>query len=397
MGFERREIRGTEMARSVAIVGVGQTDHKSHRPDVNGKEMIYEAVKRVLDDAELSIQDIDAVVIGNMDHFESINYVDTWSVEGSGAFMKPIMKVSTGGTTGASVAIAAYYHVASGLFDRVLAIGWEKNSESDTTGAIITCSDPIWDRFSYSGAIPSLATEASAYMKQYGARQEDAARVAVRDRTHALNNPHAHLRRPIAVEDVMASPMLAYPIKLLDVCPRSDGAVAVIFAADGVAQKITSKPAWIEACSVRHTYTWFGDVDYNEGLVSLQRASKEAYEKVGVKSPADEFDVAELYLPYSYAGLKWIEDLGFCAPGEGAKFIQDGHTDMGGKIPVNPSGGVISTNCIGATALLRVAEAAIQVMGKAGQRQVPDVRLALATGFGGCFWSDVLILGAKRP
>jgi acetyl-CoA C-acetyltransferase len=397
MGFKRREIRGTDMARSVAIVGTGQTDHKSHRPDVNGREMIYEAVKRALDDCELSIHDIDAVVIGNMDHFESINYVDTWSVEGSGAFMKPIMKVSTGGTTGASVAIAAYYHVASGLFDRVLAIGWEKNSESDTTGAIITCSDPIWDRFSYSGAIPSLATEASAYMKQYGATQEDAARVAVRDRTHALNNPHAHLRRPITVEDVMASPMLAHPIKLLDVCPRSDGAAAAIFAADGVAQKITPKPAWIEACSVRHTYTWFGDVDYNEGLVSLQRASKEAYEKVGIKRPADEFDVAELYLPYSYAGLKWIEDLGFCAPGQGPRFIHDGHTDMGGKIPVNPSGGVISTNCIGATALLRVVEAAIQVMGKAGQRQVPDVKLALATGFGGCFWSDVLILGAKRP
>jgi len=98
-----------------------------------------------------------------MDHFEGINYVDTWSVEGTGAFMKPILKVTTGGTTGSTVAIAAYYHVASGLFDNVMAIGWEKNSESDTTGAIITCSDPVWDRFSYSGAIPSLAVEASAY------------------------------------------------------------------------------------------------------------------------------------------------------------------------------------------------------------------------------------------
>jgi len=134
------------MARKVAIVGTGQTDHSSHRADVNGRELINEAVNRALQDCELKIKDIDAIVIGNMDHFESINYVDTWSVEGSGGIMKPIMKVTTGGTTGASVAIAAYYHAASGLFDRVLAIGWEKNSESDTTGAIITCSDPIWDR-----------------------------------------------------------------------------------------------------------------------------------------------------------------------------------------------------------------------------------------------------------
>jgi len=385
------------MARRVAIVGTGQTEHRSQRLDVNGRELIYEAVTRALQDCEMTIKDIDAIVIGNMDHFESINYVDTWSVEGSGGHMKPIMKVTTGGTTGTTVAIAGYYHVASGLFDKVLAIGWEKNSESDTTAAIITCSDPIWDRFSYSGAIPSLATEATAYMEKYGATQEDAARVAVRDRTHALNNPHAHLRKPITLEDVMASPMLAYPIKLLDVCPRTDGACAVVFAADGVAQKIASRPAWIKSCAVRHTYTWFGDVDYNAGMESLHGAARDAFEKAGIRHPAEEFDVAELYFPYSYAGLKWIEELGFCGPGEGPRFVADGHTDMGGMIPINPSGGVISTNCIGATGLLRVAEAAIQIMGKGEKRQVPGVKLALATGFGGCFWSDVLVLSAERP
>lgn len=386
------------MARRVAIVGTGQTYHKSHRLDVNGKEMINEAVTRALADCELTIADIDAIVIGNMDHFESINYVDAWSVEGSGGMMKPIMKVTTGGTTGTSVAIAAYYHVASGLFDKVLAIGWEKNSESDTSAAIITCSDPIWDRFSYSGAIPSLATEASAYMEQYGATQKDAARVALRERTHAQNNPYAQMYgRPISLEDVMESATLAYPIRLLDVCPRTDGACAVVFAAEGVAEKIAPRPAWFKAGAIRHTTTWFGDVDYDTGMLSLQRASREAYEKAGIKNPADDFDVAELYMPYSFAGLKWIEALGFCSPGEGPRFIWDGNTDMGGKIPINPSGGVMSTNCIGATALLRVAEAAIQIMGKGDARQVPDAKTALATGFGGCWWSDVIILGKDKP
>lgn len=386
------------MARRVAIVGTGQTHHRSHRLDVNGRELIHEAVERALNDCELTIKDIDAIVIGNMDHFESINYVDTWSVEGSGGYMKPIMKVTTGGTTGTSVAIAAYYHVASGLFDKVLAIGWEKNSESDTTGAIITCSDPIWDRFSYSGAIPSLATEASAYMEQYGATQEDAARVAVRERTHAMNNPYAQLHgRPITIKDVMESAMLAYPIKLLDVCPRTDGACAVVFAAEGTAEKIAPKPAWIKACAVRHAATWFGDVDYNTGLLSLKRASQEVYEKAGIQHPVEELDVAELYLPYSYAGLKWIEVLGFCGPGEGPRFIWEGHSDMGGKLPINPSGGVMSTNCIGATALLRTAEAALQIMGKGDKRQVPDVKNALATGFGGCWWSDAIIMSSEKP
>lgn len=386
------------MGRRVAIVGTGQTYHKSRRSDVTTRELIHEAVTRALSDAELTISDIDAIVIGNMDHFESINFIDTYSVEGSGGINKPIMKISTGGTTGATVAIAAYYHVASGLFDKVLAIGFEKNSESDTTGAIITCSDPVWDRFSYSGAIPSLATEATAYMEQYGATQEDAALVAERDRGNAMNNPYAHLRKPLTVADIMASPMLAYPIKLGDVCPRTDGACAVVLAADGIAQKICKKPAWFKAASVRHTYTWFGDsTNYTEGLVSLNRAAKEAYAHAGITKPAEEFDVAELYLPYTYAGLKYIEDLGLCGRGEAPRFVGERNTHMGGKIPINPSGGVLSTNCIGATALLRVAEAAIQVMGKGDKRQVPDVKNALATGFGGCFWSDVVILSSERP
>jgi acetyl-CoA C-acetyltransferase len=384
------------MGKRVAITGFGQTHHSSRRWDVNGLELIQEAVTSALADAQLSFGDIDAVVIGNMDHFEAINYVDTWSVEGCGAFLKPIFKVTTGGTTGTTVAIAAYYHVASGLFDHVLAVGWEKNSESDTTGAIITCSDPVWDRFSYSGAIPSLAVEASAYMKKYGVTEKDAARVASRDRTHAANNPYAHLRTAVTVEEVMRSPMLTEPIKLLDVCPRSDGAAAVIFTSEDKAEKVCPHPAWIHAVSVRHDTTWFGDFDYTR-LGSLESASREAFQLAGIREPLKELDVCELYFPYSFAGLKWMESIGFCPPGEAPRLIWDGVTDMGGAMPVNPSGGVLSTNCIGATALLRVGEVAHQIMGRADKRQVPGVRLGLATGFGGCFWSDVLILGAKKP
>ena len=134
------------MAKRVAIVGTGQAYHKSHRPDVNGQELINEAVQRALADAELAIKDIDAILIGNMDHFEGINYVDCWSVDGAGGVMKPVIKITTGGTTGASLAIGGYHMVASGMFEKVLIIGWEKNSESDTTGAITTAFDPVWDQ-----------------------------------------------------------------------------------------------------------------------------------------------------------------------------------------------------------------------------------------------------------
>ena len=382
--------------KRTAIVAAGQTHHRSSRLDVNGIELINEAVARCLDDGDLTIEDIDAVVIGNMDHFEGINYVDMWSIDGSGGFMKPTFKLTTGGTTGSTVGQSGFYLTSSGMFDKVLCIGWEKNSESDTTAAITTAFDPIWDRLVFAGAIGGLAVEAIKYMSEYGATQEDAAHVAVRDRTHALNNPYAQLRRPITIEDVMNSPMLSDPIKLLDVCPRTDGACAVVWANEDYAEKICQRPAWFHAGAVKHPYNMLGDTDLTT-LASMELAAKESYKKAGIKEPLKEIDVMELYLPYSCAGLSWIEAMGLCERGGAPRLVRDGVTNMDGELPINPSGGVIATNCIGATALLRIAEAAIQIMGKGGDRQVPDVETAMATGFGGCFWSDVTILRSTKP
>jgi acetyl-CoA C-acetyltransferase len=396
------------MGRRAAIVGFGQTKGSSSRKDVNGVEMINEAVRAALDDAELEIGDIDAVVIGNMDHFEGINYVDMWSIEGSGGVMKPILKVTTGGTTGTSVAISAYYHVASGMFDRVLAIGWEKNSESDTTGAIITAYDPVWERPNMAGAIGGLAVDASRYMHDHGITERDGARVTVRERLHALNNPYAHLRQEWMREkdvDVLVdmlvkskeNKILAYPLRMSDMCPRTDAAAALIFAAEGVAEKTVPVPSWVLAVANRHNFVYYGDLDWSLNE-TLDAASKKAFATAGIKEPLKEIDVCELYLPYSYAGLAWMESIGFCGPGEGRRLLWDGVTDMDGELPVNPSGGVMSSNPIGATGVIRVGEAALQIMRKAGTRQVGrNVNVALATGFGGCYWADVMILGKNKP
>ncbi|MCP4755903.1 MAG: thiolase family protein [Proteobacteria bacterium] len=385
------------MGKRVAIVGTGQTYHCSIRRDVNGQELIKEAVDRALADAELAIGDIDGIVIGNMDHFEGINYVDCWSIDGSGGYMKPVIKLTTGGTTGTTLAIGGYNMVASGMFDRLLVIGWEKNSESDTSGAIVTATDPFIDRSVNAGAVAGLALDANAYMAKYGAKQEDAARVAVRDRKHACNNPHAHLRKEVTLEEVMESTMLADPLKLLDLCPRTDGACAVVFAGEDVAEKITPKPAWVLATANRHSHSLFSNIIENTSMDSLVDASLELWKKLDVKEPLKELDVIELYQPYSWAGLMWIEDMGLCAKGEGAQLLWDGVTDMGGELPINPSGGVIATNPIGATGLIRCAEIAMQIQGKAGDRQVPDVEFALATGFGGCYWTDMIAFGSQKP
>jgi acetyl-CoA C-acetyltransferase len=391
------------MGKRVAVVGVGMTKQASSRPDVNGQEIINEAVRAALDDAGLTRKDIDAIVIGNMDHFEGINYVDTWSVDGSGGLMKPIMKLTTGGTTGSTVAMGGYYHVASGLFNKVMVIGWEKNSESDTTGAIITAFDPFWDRPIFAGAVAGLALEATQYMHLTGATEEDAAYVAVRDRKHALKNPYAHLHLDLKIEDIMKSPYLSWPVKMGDMCPRTDGACAIVLASEDVASDFPNKPAWIHGVADRHLWAYSSDPYVDQKMKggwwfpAMENSAKDVYDRVGITNPLQQFDVAELYLPYSFAGLRYMESLGFCERGGGPELVTSGATDMGGKCPVNPSGGVLASNAIGATGLLRVADCALQIQGRAGDRQVPDVKMALATGFGGCFWSDILILGSGKP
>ena len=385
------------MGRKVAIVGTGQTDHKARRRDVNIGELIHEAVGRCLEDARMTIDQIDAVLIGNMEHFEGNFYVDMQMVDYTGACMKHALKITTGGTSGSSVAQAGFYHVASGHFDTVLAIGWEKQSDGDTTAGLIFQADPWYERPTMSGAIGTFALAACMYMEKYGITEEQAARVAVKNRTHACRNPHAHLKLSLTIEDVLNSRVLAHPIKLLDMCPASDGACALIFAGEDLAPKLAPQPAWVKAAVSRHDQPFNGDLPMLDQMRTLTAAAKEAYRIAGITDPFREIDVAEIYEPCSFAELAWTEALGFCGWGEGGRLVESGATSLGGRLPVNPSGGVLSTNPIGATAMIRVAEAAIQIMGKAGERQVPDVRTAVSTGFGGSWWSDVMILSRSKP
>ncbi|MBI3269721.1 MAG: thiolase family protein [Planctomycetes bacterium] len=381
------------MGERVAIVGAGQTLHRSRRLDVSAPELIDEAVQAALTDAGMGPDGIDAIVVGNMEHFEGIHLSDLWAVEGTGGVGKPQLKIATGGTTGSSLSQAAYYLVASGAFRTVLAVGWERlsDSEGETTTGIVTAFDPIYERPTLAGAVSGLAIMACQYQSKYGTRPEDAAEVVIQARENALRNPHAHLRKPVTTAEVLASPMLSTPMRYLDMCPTSDGAAAVLF---------TSRPgdrsaAWVRGVSGAHNHVYLGDVA--EGAASflntLTIAAERAYKQAGVTSPREQFDVVEMYEPCTWAALEWAESLGLCAKGQAARLWGEGTTRLDGDLPVNPSGGVLCTNPIGATGLVRVAEGSLQVRGRAGERQVDGARLALTTGFGGSFWSEVMILG----
>ncbi|MFX1328209.1 MAG: thiolase family protein [Promethearchaeota archaeon] len=382
---------------NVAIVGIGQTKYRSKRRDVNIPEMIYEAVKMALDDAQMEPKDIDAILIGNMDHFEGINFSEMWcGIEAAPGYLKPVVKIATGGTTGSSLGICGYYNIASGIYKNVLVVGWEKLNEGGATTGIITAFDPVWERPSLAGALGPLALMANIYAHRYGITSEQAAKVTVKNRSNAANNPFAHVQMPnITIEDVMNSQMISYPLRLHDCCPQSEGACAIIYANEEEAKKITDNPAWFKGVSTAHYYT-FGTDDIMYNLPTATIASKKIYKKVGIRDPVKDLDVAEIYEPTSWSELSWTEALGFAELGGGGKLLDEGITQMNGELPVNPSGGVLSTNPIGATALVRFAEAAIQVMGQGGKRQVPDVEIALGMGFGGSLWTELAILG-KDP
>ncbi len=383
------------MKRNVAIIGGGQTYHAARRHDVDQAEMVNEAVRKALLDAQMTMDEIDLVLLGNMEFFEGVHMSDCWLVHGTGAYGKEGLKITTGGTVGATTVCAGAHHVASGLFDRVLCIGFEKQEEGDTGAILSGVAHPLWGRSLAGAAVGYFAMMASSYMAAWGATEEHSAMVAVKARQNARKNPYAHLKLDITIQDALNSRMLAWPIRMLDMCPASNGACAMILADEKTAKSRCRKPVWIRAMETAHNEQFeldWRDVKTKRPIFSKVCAER-LYRKLGVVNPVDYFDVFEIYEPATWAELIWYENLGLCAPGEGFRLIEQGKTEIGGPIPVNPSGGVLSTNCIGASAMLRVWEAALQIREEAGEHQVSKpVRRALTTGYGGTNWTVMTAL-----
>jgi len=377
--------------RRVAIVGVGQTAHRFRREDVTYPELAREAVTRALEDAAIEIRDIDAAVLALApDALMGVAHAERWVADALGAAGKPYMRVNTGGSTGITATQAAFYHVASGMFDCVLAAGADRVGESGDAQLVLnTMWDLLYERPFPLNAINMLALQAVRYMHKYGTTEYHMALAAVKNRRHALRNPHAHLRKEVTVEEVLASRVICWPIKLFDACPQSTGGCALILCSEERARKLAGRKAWIAGVG-NCTETYFmGDRMGPQALHdhadadALAEAIVRAYRQAEIHDPRREIDVAELYAPFSNIELHAIEAAGLCDKGQAGRLLEKGEFHLGSRQPVNPSGGVLCANPIAVTAMVRVAEAALQVMGRAGARQVEGARTALATGIGG--------------
>lgn len=365
------------MGRPCAVVGIGQTKYKRQLP-VTLDGLVREAALNALEDAQLDFSDIDAVVIGKApDALEGVIMPELSLAHALGAVGKPIHRVHTAGSVGTSTAISAAILVESGRYDTVLTVTYEKQSEGNATWAL------SGGKSGGQGAGGTFAPWIREYIRRSNAPEHIGWMVAVKDRLNALKNPNAHLHlEDISIEKVKESPMLWDPLHFLESCPSSDGAAAMVLTSEDKVGRSPNKPAWILAHAKRTEFSSFPGRDTIRIQAGLDCAEA-LYKEAGITDPRKDIDVAELYVPFSWYEPMWLEGHMIAEEGKGWMMTDEGATALDGDFPVNPSGGVLSSNPIGASGMIRCLEAANQVRGTAGDYQVDGAKVALGHAYGG--------------
>ena len=360
--------------RKVAVVGAGMTKFV-RRALETPKELTWEATHMALESCEMTMDDIEGVCFGTApDAFDGVHFNGEYVSDGAGGWRKPYMRSYVGGGTGVFVPIQGWYHVASGLFDVVLVVAEEKMSSyyPHAQAGFLTIFDHTTERPLKPNLLWIFAMEMNRYMSTYGLSKEDIAQVAVLHKRNAADHPCALLGdRDITLQDILDSEVLAWPVQRFDVSPVSDGAVALVLAAEHVAKRITDKPVWIEGVG------WHLDTSYwtNRDLAYpryVEYAARMAYDMAGIKEPRKEINIAEPYDPFDYKSLHHLEGLQLADRGKACELYADGTASRTGNMPICPSGGLLGVgNPIAAAGLMKIAELFWQLRGEAGARQVP--------------------------
>jgi len=375
--------------RKVAVVGVGHSKF-GDRSDVNICELAFEAVKPALEDAGLAAKEIPYVPVGSIgvwyeEPLPAVAIAEYCGLTGAG-----LARLEAACASGSAAVFAAYSAIASGQVDLAMAIGAEKMREVDTPTAVELIGRAgyyLWEFENFGMTFPAYyAMHAVSHMAKYGTTEEDLALVAVKNHKYGALNPLAHFQREITVEDVLSSHVIAWPLKLYDCCPLTDGAAAVVLASeDKVKELKIETPVWIDAIGFSSGTANLSKRGTYVGLEASVQASKMAY-KMAKISPSD-VDVATVHDCFTIAELMAYEDLGFCKKGEGAKMVREGETEVDGRIPVNVDGGLKAKgHPIGATGVSMIVELTKQLMEevKPAGRQAPMKNyVAIAHNVGG--------------
>jgi len=379
--------------REVVIAGVGLTrfntydGQKEDRPFLDYFDLGSEAILKALTESEMDWKEIQAAFCGSV-------YCGTASghqtIEKVGMTGIPIVNVENACSSGSSAFRLAYQMVAAGIYDIVLAAGFEKMPQ----GFIKSTAWPEWQRrMGFNVQPASYAMGTVRYMEETGATEEDFARVTVKNRKNGSLNPNARLQKEVTIEEVLASRIVAKPLRLLHACPLADGGTAVILCGKN---KLKTKKKMVTVAASVLTSQTYGHI-YGGGSVKVKTpdtvsiSADQAWEMSGY-GPKD-MDVVQAYDTMAPGELWDLEKLGFCSKGEAPRLLREGYFDLSGKLPVNTDGGLMSRgHPLGATALAQIIEIYRQIRGEAGPRQVPNAKIGLAHSMGAGGNSAVTIL-----
>lgn len=302
--------------------------------------------------------------------------------EALGLINRPITHVENACATGSDAFRNACFAVASGIYDVALVVACEKMT--DEPGGLIEKTGKFPQIFwQYGITMPAaFGIYATRHMHEFGTKREHFAMIAVKNHHHGTLNPYSHFRFEVTVDQVLNSPMVAWPLTLLDCCPITDGAAATIVCKSELAKKYTDAPVYVVGSGLATQPVL---LHLRKQYVTMEPtvwASQQAYKMAGIE-PKD-VDFAEVHDCFTSTELITYEDLGFCKKGEGGRFIEDQHPHIGGKIPVNPSGGLKSHgHPVGATGNAQLVELFWQLRNEAGERQVDGAEIGLQHNIGG--------------
>jgi len=371
--------------RVAAIVGAAEAD-LGKLPGSNVLQLQAQAAKRALDDAGFTKDDVEALfTAGNWAQFPNLmlgeylgispKYTDSTNIGGS-SFESHVAHAVTG--------------IKAGLFDVAL-ITYGSTNRTNPYPFLKELTLRYEEPFGFPTPVGHYAMAAMRHMHQYGTTSEHLAEIAVATRKWALLNEKAQMKKPLTIDDVLNSPMIAEPLHLLDCCLVNDGGGAVVVASARAAARARKKPVWILGHGETHTHNSVAQMP-DLTVTGARESGKRAMEMAGITH--DEIDVVEVYDSFTITVLLTLESLGFCKPGEGGDFISGQRTAPGGSFPLNTNGGGLSYCHPGMYGIFLIIEATQQLRGESGARQVQDAKIALVNGTGGTLSStSTLILG----
>ena len=383
------------MSKDVAIIGVGQSAFvRSYQGSI--RELAFEAFREAMQDAGISTGDIDASIICSAPEYDNQRSPSGIIAEYLGLNPQPtfaVESVCSSSTTGIRV---GYSMIKSGLHDLVLILGFQKMSEissADSQERMGRGADIMWEA-PFGTMMPAYyAMHAQAHFASYGSTEKDLALIRVKASKYGVLNEKAVYRKEVNLDDALNAGLVASPLKRFDCCANADGASCIIMASQAKAKEMAPKPVWVMGLGSATASMTLTGRDALNGLACARAAAQKAYAMAGV-TPRD-IDVAEVHDCFTIAELMAYENLGFAEPGQGAELIRAGETYIGGKIPVNVDGGLLSKgHPIGATGGSQVRTIVQQLRGEAGAIQVPNAEIGLVHNIGGVgVYGNVIILG----